>query len=860
MKNNAKIKFVAIAAMLLLAIATAVFFARSAQPVSSYNKENAALSPSELLFHLRNYPDQSIDLKAYSRALQQARSNMALKTLPGFDAAWTVRGPGNIGARINTVAVHPVDENIMYAGFAVGGLFKTTNGGNTWTPVFDEQPFLAIGCVTLDPQNPNVVYVGTGDPNISAYPFIGDGVYKSVNAGQSWEKLGLTDQRIISKIAVNPQNNNIIYAACMGLPFERNDDRGLYRSTDGGQNWQQVLFVSNQAGIIDLVMDPSNPDVLYAASWDRIRNNMESTVAGPNAKIYKTTDGGSNWVHLQNGLPSGNIGRIGLAISPSNPQIIYAEYVGLDRQLYNIYKTNNGGQSWTPTMQEADVPDLLPGALGGFGWYFGKIRVSPFDPDDIFVLGVDLWRSTDGGLSWFEASPPWWEYSVHADKHDLVITPTGDIILATDGGLYKSEDNSATWQDIENIPGNQVYRVAVNPFEPNWCYGGLQDNGSSGGPDLETEWLRIYGGDGFQMAFRPDNPGVVYAEIQNGDINVSLDGGNSWESATEGIPGGDRRHWDAPYFISSHNPDVLYTGTFRMYRSDAGAVPQWNMISDDLTDGIVFSASFHTISAIAESPVEEGLLYTGTTDGNVWRSDDTGQTWVNIQDGLPDRYVSSVKGSPNNDNTIFVTHTGYKSNDFVAHIHRSDDRGATWTPVAGNLPEFAVNDILVLPGYQDTVLFVATDGGVYGSTNAGVYWERLGVGMPIVPVFHLAWNEARNELVAGTHGRSIMTFPLDSIEFEPVTSVRNPIGNAADSPFLVFPSPAHSEFGISCKTQIDKADVQIFDGNGKLVWKKDNFDLKYSFNKININNWSTGVYFIIIKQNDRKWAHKLVKI
>lgn len=839
-------KFRVVAAISLIGLtAVSAFLWRSKN-----SPANAAsqLRPDEWFYMQRLYPESTFAIKSYTAALQDAIQRSAEKNFDGFDLPWTVRGPANIGARINAVAVDPTQEDIMYAGFAVGGLYKTTNGGQDWIPVFDDQPFLAIGAIAIDPQNTNVVYAGTGDPNISAYPFLGNGIYKSSDGGATWQHLGLTNQRIVSRIAVHPANSQIIYAACMGLPFERNNDRGLYKSVDGGQSWQQILFVSNQSGVIDLVMDPTQPDVLYAASWDRIRNNSESMVSGPNARIFKTTNGGESWIQLTNGLPTGNMGRIGLAISPSQPNIVYAQYVGTNSQVFNVFRTTDSGASWQPTMPQDQVNDILPGVLGGFGWYFGKIRVNPNDPNDVFLLGVDLWRSPDGGASWLEASPPWWEYSVHADKHDLQFTPSGVILLATDGGLYKSSDNTQSWSDIERIPTNQVYRVAYNPHEPGWCYGGLQDNGCAGGPDLTTDWLRIYGGDGFQMVFHPENPLIVYAESQNGNIGVSTDGGNSWNEGDTGIDDGDRTHWDSPYFISSHDPNVMYTGTYRVYKNLDSANPNWFPISEDLTDGIVFSPNFHTITTITESPRVQGLLYVGTTDGNVWRTDDDGAGWTPIYANLPNRYVTNVEASPSFENTVYVSHSGYKDNDFTPRIHRSDDRGNTWASISANLPNLAVNDLLVLPGHQDTVLFAATDGGIYGTKNGGQAWARLGNNMPMVPVFHLTWNETHNELIAGTHGRSIMSYPLDSLFVIPDTVVTSTetIGAYAANKLSVHPSPASHSAVVSWEnTQQACKQIWVYNAAGEIVYRQQGRSNTNSI-QLDVSTWKPGVYYTVV--------------
>ena len=821
--------------------------------------------PVDHFFLQRAYPDDQMDLTAYTKALKAAQLDMLSENFNGFEAPWTVQGPGNIGARINTVAVHPSDENIMYAGFSHGGVWKTTNGGNDWVPVFDQQTFLAIGDIVFDPVDPNIVYVGTGDVNISGLPFIGDGIWKTTDGGDSWIHLGLEDQRIIAKIAIDPTNNQTIFAATMGLPFERNNNRGLYKSTNGGTNWEQVLFLSDSTGIIDLMINPSNPQVIYASGWDRIRNNTESLIVGQGARIFKSVDGGTNWTDLNalgTGLPQGIFSRTGMAMSATNPDIVFAMFVGISQQLQGIYKSVDAGANWEEIPTDPELNELSDNALGGFGWYFGKLRVNPVDDNDLFLLGVDLWRTQNSGQLWDRATPPWWEFSIHADKHDLTFTNEGNILLATDGGLYKWNTTTNDWEDVENIPNTQFYRTAYNPHQPDLYYGGTQDNGSTGGNgDFINEWQRIYGGDGFQMAFHPDNPDIFYAESQNGNIAYTEDGGYSWDSGTDGIDFADRRNWDMQYLISPHNPSILYTGTYRVYQSISSSAPNWFPISEDLTDGLLLHRRFHTITTLDESPQEMGLLYIGTVDGNVWRTDNGGGEWIPLFANLPDRYVTSVKASPDFENNVYVTQSGYKDNDFIPHLHRSTDRGNTWEDISSDLPTLALNDVLLLPGHQDTVIFVAADAGVYGSLDSGDSWARLGGNMPFVPVMDLVHNVAKNELVAATYARGIMTFPLDSIFNNVMSSSVEPKSVPVKKVLKLFPNPAKDYINIAF-TNIEPArdaELVILDINGKLV-KHQNIAFSSNVNlEIGLTDLPTGNYVVKLKVRHGVYTGNFVK-
>lgn len=821
----------------------------------SSEKKDAGLWPVEWFYAVREYPTFRPSVKAYAQALAELRRvETAAKprgSWPGFAAPWTVQGPGNIGARINTIKVHPTDPNIMYIGYSGGGLWKTTDGGNNWQSVFDRQTFLAIGDIELDPKNPNVVYAGTGDPNISAYPFIGDGLWKSTDGGQNWQHLGLTEQRIISKIIVDPNNSNVLYVATMGLPFERNNKRGLYKTVNGGQSWQQILFVSDQSGVIDLEMAPDNSSVLYAAVWDRLRSNRESVVTGSNARIWKTTDGGSSWAKLSGGLPEGNQSRIGLTIDPLDGNRVLASFAGTDLSFEGLYETNNGGQSWIRNTGAGFEPYFQ----SNFAWYFGKIQVNPFDPKDIWALGVYTLRSRDGGKTWGIGAG--FEQNVHADHHDIYFADAQTTLLATDGGLYQSTDDGQSWHKQENIPTTQFYRVAHNPNQPEKYYGGAQDNGTvAGNASGRDAWEHLFGGDGFQAVFHPENPNVFYFEYQNGAIQGTTDGGQSFEDATSGIEGDDRRHWDMPYLMSRTDYNVMYTGTYRVYRSE-GHIPTWTPVSPDLTDGNIFGARFHTISTLDESFVDPDLVYVGTTDGNVWKGNPLAQTWDNISAGLPDRYVSAVKASLNDPDRVFVAMTGYRDNDFTPRLHRSDDRGKTWQPINGNLPNLAINDLQLIVGHQDSVIFAATDGGVYATLDGGKNWERLGRDMPFVPVYDLDFNATKKTLIAGSHARSIFSFPVDSLRLGSDVSAGEPDDRKV--PILnVWPTLASSEVKIGVENLLSRqtATVLISDMAGRVVWQAPFKGFQSRPVEVPLQDLAPGIYVAFARTDGKVWGQK----
>jgi photosystem II stability/assembly factor-like uncharacterized protein len=817
-------------------------------------QRDSALLPFEAFYAMRDYPVFKPDVRAYTDAMELARQGYeAARPRGGNDgiyAPWTLQGPGNIGARINTIAVDPSDKNTIYIGYSHGGVWKTTNGGQSWNPIFDDNNFLSIGQITIDPSHPDFVYVGTGDPNISGYPFIGDGVWRSDDKGETWTPYGLASQRIVSKLIVNPGGSGKVYAATMGLPFQRNNNRGLYKGSVVNSAWQSSLFVSDQTGIIDMVVSPSDPSTLYAAAWDRIRNNQESLISGENGRIWKSTNGGITWSQLSGGLPEGVQSRIGLAIDPSNPQHLFASFVGTNLSFSGLYETHDGGVSW----QLNPTNGLNMNFQSTFAWYFGKIRINPYNPQDIWLLGVTSYRSTDGGQNWSLGAGG--QQGVHADHHDLAFLSATEFLLATDGGLYRSTDNADTWARAENIPTTQFYRVAYNQHSPDFYYGGAQDNGTSkGNASAINNWNRVYGGDGFQAVFHPSDPNIFYYEYQNGAIGGTTDGEN-FDNATEGIDSDDRRHWDMQYILSHHDPNVMYTGTYRLYKS-YGHLPLWSPITDDLTDGIVFGSRFHTISTLDESPLDPEQVYVGTNDGNLWLVNTVTKGKTSISAGLPKRYVSSVKASPSNPSRVFVSQTGYRDNDFTPRLHRSDDKGNSWTPIAGDLPNLAINDIQILPGHQDSVIFVATDGGVYLTFNNGQHWERLGAGMPFVPVYDLSFNLSKKTLIAGTFARSIMSFPIDSLRIGENSSTFSP-GGVAPPILTLSPTLAYSStyLAVDNLKSNQSAEVFITDFSGRTLWK----EIYKGFGKhdaaIDLSNFAPGAYLVFARSNGKVWGTK----
>ncbi len=841
MDRLSKILAVAYSALVIL-----VFVSLKTPVETEHGEENEnPLAPYEFADYKRTWPNLYPDNKAFQNAMVNAATAALNKAGNPFDEQWRVEGPGNIGGRINCIAVNPQNSNTIFTGCPTGGIYKTTDGGLNWLPVFDDQSHLSIATITIDPIDTNVMYAGTGDPNITFAAFKGNGIYKSVDGGDTWSHLGLSEQSIVSKICVDPTNTQVIYAATMGIPYQTGPNRGLYKSIDGGQNWTQVLFIANDAGIIDMVMDPSNPQTLYAAGWNRIRNNQVSIGSGNASKIFKTTDGGQNWTVLTNGLPGVGQSRISLDILPSNPQTLFTSYVDANYNLLGLYTTTDGGSNWSPISTNG----IDNNALGGFGWYFGHFNVNPYNPNEMFLLGIELWKSVDGGQTWDIGTPEWWTYEVHADKHAIHFLSNNTWLLGTDGGLYKTTTSGQYWNDIDLIPNTQFYRVATNPFSPANYYGGAQDNGTTGGNiNNFANWPRLFGGDGFTPVFDPADPNVYYYEVQNGVIYYTNDDGANFDVLDAGLDQSDRFNWDMPYFLSATEPSTMYCASHRVYKMDGAPYGTWEPISPDLTDGNIFGGAFHDVSTIAQSPLNADMLYAGTSDGNVWRSINNGQTWQNVTATLPDRYVTSVRTSFNNPNTVYVTHSGYRDGDFIPHIHKSTNNGTTWIDITGDLGDMAVNDILPFEG-NDSLLFAATDAGVYATVNMGVNWYRVGTNMPIMIVNDVEFNASTGRLIAGTHGRSIMTYPLDKI----LTDLAPDMVFAMD--VKIYPNPTTDVLNIQMPAA-KKPTIKIFSLDGKQMPTNTNGSNTFT---LDVGTFPAGIYYLVAEEGKFRAVKKFVK-
>ncbi len=704
-----------------------------------------------------------------------ARADTLMKAETFTGLALRGIGPALNSGRIIDLAVHPTDRSTWYVAVACGGVWKTVNAGITWTPVFDDQASYSIGCVTVDPKDPLTVWVGTGENNSQRSVGYGDGVYKSVDGGSHWENVGLKTSEHVSKILLDPRNPAIVYVAAQGPLWADGGDRGLYKSVDGGRSWRKSLEISPRTGVTDVWCDPRDPDVLYAVSYQRRRHVWGMIDGGPESGIYKSADAGATWKRLKNGLPKGDLGRIGLCVSPADPDVVYAVVEASDKKAAGTYRSDDAGGTWVKTN------DYVSGAAQ----YYQELIPDPKNVGRVYSMDVWMMVSEDGGKSWRKVGEKW----KHVDNHALWIDPadTKHLIAGCDGGLYDSYDRGATWRFFANLPVTQFYKVCVDDAVPIYnVYGGTQDNNSLGGPSRtrtnqgirNQDWFVTTGGDGFQSQVDPEDPNVVYSQSQYG-VLIRYDRLTGEETDIQPQPGADgtplRWNWDSPLIISPHVHTRLYFAAQRLFRSDDRG-QSWQAVSPDLTrqidrnklklmgrvwsvDAVAKNAStsfYGNIVALAESPLKEGLLFVGTDDGLVQISEDGGKSWRRADrfPGVPEMsYVSRLTPSAHDANTVYATFDNHKEGDFRPYVLKSRDLGRSWTAIAGDLPARGSVWVLVEDPVKPDLLFVGTEFGVFFSGEGGRRWVQLKGGIPVQCVKDIAIQKRENDLVVATFGR-----------------------------------------------------------------------------------------------------------
>ena len=683
-------------------------------------------------------------------------------------------GPAVTSGRVMTVAVDPTNKAIFFVGAASGGVWKTVNGGASFQPVFDTQGAFSIGWVTLDPRHPNVVWVGTGERNSQRSVAYGDGVYKSDDGGRSWTNVGLKSSEHIGRIVISPKDSDTVYVAAQGPLWAQGGDRGLYKTTDGGKSWAQVLKISDHTGVSDVVLDPRNPDVIVATAYQRRRHFFTMINGGPESAIHRSTDGGKTWKKVTTGLPDDELGRIGVAISPVNPDVLYANVEAANSK-GGIFRSSDNGVTWEKRS------DYNQGSM-----YYGDIYADPVNVDRIYIPDVIFQVSDDGGKTMRSLG----QRNMHVDNHIVWVDPdnTNHLMVGNDGGLYRSFDRAATWTFFENLPLAQYYDVDVDNAAPFYnVYGGLQDNNSLGGPSrtrsehgiLNQDWFVTQGGDGFVSRVDPEDANTIYAELQHGVI-VRYDKrtderiGIQPQEDKSGPP--LRWNWDAPFIISPHSHRRLYFAAQVLFRSDDRG-NSWKVVSPDLTrqldrnqltvmgrvwgpDAVAKNTStapYGNISAVAESPKKEGLLYVGTDDGLVQVSEDGGARWRQVDKlpGVPpDAYVARIRPSQHDAATVYVVVENHQNGDFAPYLVKSTDTGRTWKSISGDLPARGSVYAIAEDHIDARLLFAGTEFAAYFSRDGGQHWSKI-AGVPTIAVREIAIQKRENDLVLGTFGRGV---------------------------------------------------------------------------------------------------------
>ena len=681
-------------------------------------------------------------------------------------------GPAAYSGRISDLAVNPENTSEYYVGVASGGLWKTINHGTTFEPIFDDQKVFSIGCLAMDPNNSNVVWVGTGENNTQRNLAYGDGVYKTTDGGKSFTNMGLKTSSQIGKIMIDPRNSNVVYVAAQGQAWGPGGERGLYKTIDGGKTWNRVLEIGEYTGVSDLEMDPRNPDILYATSHQRERRVYSKIDGGPESAIYKSEDAGKTWKKQTNGLPKGDVGRIGIALSPANPNIIYA-VIELPDNKGGFYRSTDMGESWE---KRSDKVSSSP-------QYYNEVYADPINQDRVILMDTYNGRSDDGGKTWENIEGR----NKHVDNHALWIDPsdTNHYIAGCDGGIYETFDSAKTWQFKSNLPITQYYHVRTdNDFPFYNVYGGAQDNGSWFGPSqthrrslVNADWTYTIGGDGYLSIPDPNNPDIHYCESQYcGLRRYDRTTGNSISIKPQ--PTIDEEYnwnWNTPYFISPFNSKTLYVGSQYVLKStDMGGT--WKKVSGDMTRGIdqntlpmmgkmwppeavaknMSTSKFGNIFALTESPLKQGLIYVGTDDGLIWVTENDGEKWDRFDSfaGVPNMtFVNYITPSQHNENVVYACFDGRKnSSDFTPYLIKSTDKGKTWTSIASNLPSGTVYCIQE-DHLNPNILFIGTEWGVWTSIDGGNKWVQIKKGIPTIQVKELTIQKRENDLVVATFGR-----------------------------------------------------------------------------------------------------------
>lgn len=727
-----------------------LFISMLAMAISCERSPDAPEALNDWFYNQRAYPSGKINNQLFHAERQSVLRDRRLALRD--EDEWQLEGPLNVGGRITDVEMPHNSMEEIWIGSASGGAFKSTDRGLTWEEVTEEWGSPPVGDIAIRQSNPQEVWVGTGESNggSGSIAYEGFGILRTRNGGRTWENMGLPNSGSISRIALDPTDPYTIYVAAMGYLFEENSQRGIFRSRDGGQTWANVLYLGPTSGGSDIIIDPNDPDVLYASIWERLKFPGHKTYWGPTSGIYKSIDGGNNWSELDLGFSTDSLGRIGLAMAPSNNLRLYALVTGIDGEYEGFCTTSDGGRTW----QHSDAD--LWGNYRTAGYWYCNVTVDPDDMDRAFLCGLDAIKTEDAGRT-FEPI-----CDMHVDQHSIFLHPMDPEfgLIGNDGGLYLSNTKFENCIKYQNLPITQFYTCSLDPIDSTVMYGGTQDNNPLIRRTGQSDWRRMLGGDGFVTLADPRNNDIIYTEYQYGNLFKSTDGGRDWDRITEGMDR-TRSNWNSPFMFEPGNPDVLYFGSHRMHKTEDGG-ESWSIISDDLSNGPGGNLVYGTISSLDVHPEDVDIIIAGTDDGNVWITENGGADWILVSDSLPARWVTRVVCDPHQVGRFYVTFSGLKWNESFSHIYRTDDFGVNWEDIGQGLPEVPVNDLIVDP--EDSRRYwIATDLGVFESLDAGETWYSLGQNMPVAIVNDLDFRNDTRILLAATYGRSMYSIHLPLI-------------------------------------------------------------------------------------------------
>ena len=825
-------------AFLILTVVLINFYFQETKGNKIFSETNIDKSknyPNEWFDYQRIYPYATLNTENYLKAMKSALALTQKSTRT--DINWELVGPTNIGGRISDIEIHPNTPNTLYVGGASGGILKSTDGGSSWTNIFNDIPTIGIGDMAIDPENENIIYAGTGESNASSNTFLGSGIYKSTDAGNSWTNIGLESTAYIGRIIVDKSNSENIFVAACGNLFSKNGNRGIYKSTNGGTDWEKILFLTDSTSAMDIVQHPSSPNTLYATMWERYRGLNYRRSFGETSGIWKTTDGGTTWSELTSGLPTGtDIGRIGITIAESNPNVLYAFYE--TETGARVYKTTNGGTSWTRTNDGA-----LSGMNSTFGWYFGQIRVDPQDENRVFALGQSFYRTENGGTSWSESSG-----SMHVDHHAMIFVDN-KIWDGNDGGLYYSTNNGSAWTKVNNLPLTQFYDIALDSLNSNRLLGGTQDNNSiqtTTGND--NDWQAVLGGDGMYCLIDYTNSNTYYCEYQWGGVY-------RFENGYETYIGfyGDRTNWSTPYILHPTNPNILYLGTYQVQKS-TNKGDSWSAISGDLTQG--GEGSYHTLTTIDVSKLDPNIIITGSADGRVNITTNDGASWTDITSGLPNRWITRVKADPFDVNTIYATVSGFRFDEAFSHIYKSTNLGLSWIAIDGNLPEIPVNVIIIDPDVAGTY-YIGTDAGAFITEDGGENWESITSSLPNVPIMAMEFNHNTRMLYIGTFGLSAYKAHF------PIPIQPNSLSSLENTNISIYPNPAKTSDNLNINFYSEKnqnIEISIINIKGSIIYSATK-NVNSGDNNIvipTLNNISKGLILCKIKVENKLYTSKII--